>query len=598
MIENTTALLKREPLQNLLYLTQHQRGFWAFDSEFLSSGRIGHKEDVHTVQFSDGNDAVVLESENELKTWLYNHHRVKVLYGFVVLPDLGSVEEWLGSDHVTYKTRGCQTIGTISYRSFKAVAYDCRPLLQSFGVRRLSDAGDIVGYPKLAKPEWLGLRQWKNPEEHRQFVRYAEADAVITSKIVQWLYQNFQADPQTHASAGTLAKDLFNLPKRLPCRKKTVQLSPLETRVRQSCFAGRSEGFRTGYMKNVVYNDVQSLYPISVCATHALEINRVEKCDPFDLIINPDVLDDLRFGWMEGTFESNRDLWAIPLRGRNNFYCTGTITGFFHTFDLAAAHAKILHVSHVYKPIFQKNPIHEKYVRLTLDRVEGRLKGTEKMYGKAVLNSLSGKIGQSHPIARTSNFYAYSTLLAHSHAVMSKLFDKCSSEVLAMDTDSIFSHNDMSKKWFELSEGKYSIPVIMDSKGQGDLAFFRSKNYILKTKNGYISAFHGWRYFYEDFLKLYDGVEELATRIDIKHTLLTRQKEALKMAKGRWRTRPIKLSLDKIKTLLKADPKRKRKNSDSYQLVIEKRSEPSQAWNYEELMSESENLIGYPMQTM
>jgi len=31
-----------------------QRKIWAFDSEFLSSGRAGHSEDVHSIQFSDG----------------------------------------------------------------------------------------------------------------------------------------------------------------------------------------------------------------------------------------------------------------------------------------------------------------------------------------------------------------------------------------------------------------------------------------------------------------------------------------------------------------------------------------------------------------
>ncbi len=43
---------------------------WAFDSEFLASGRADAPEDVHTVQFSDGDNAVVLESDEQLKAWL------------------------------------------------------------------------------------------------------------------------------------------------------------------------------------------------------------------------------------------------------------------------------------------------------------------------------------------------------------------------------------------------------------------------------------------------------------------------------------------------------------------------------------------------
>ena len=105
----------------------------------------------------------------------------------------------------------------------------------------------------------------------------------------------------------------------------------------------------------------------------------------------------------------------------------------------------------------------------------------------------------------------------------------------------------------------------------------------------YVVGRHGWQYFYEDFLKLQDGsITELETRIDIKHTLLTRVKEAQKLATGRWRTKPVTLTLEKIKSLLKADLKRKRGNNDSYGLVMEHRSEPSQAWSYTDLLVELE----------
>jgi len=164
-----------------------------------------------------------------------------------------------------------------------------------------------------------------------------------------------------------------------------------------------------------------------------------------------------------------------------------------------------------------------------------------------------------------------------------------------MDTDSIFSYNDMSGKWLDLNEGNYSILVIMDVKGKGDLSFFRSKNYIVKTEDDYFFRRHGWQYFYGDFLKLHDGsLTELTTRQDIKHTLLTRVAEAKKLAKGRWKTKPVTLTLEKIKELLKADPKRERTTSDSYGLVVEHKSCPSGAWRYEALLLTSDNAIGYP----
>jgi hypothetical protein len=117
----------------------------------------------------------------------------------------------------------------------------------------------------------------------------------------------------------------------------------------------------------------------------------------------------------------------------------------------------------------------------------------------------------------------------------------------------------------------------------------------MKTEKGYAIGRQGWVYPYEDLIKLHDGtLTELLTRQDIKHTLLTRQKEALKMAKGRWRTKPVVLTLDKIKELLKADPKRERTIRDSYGLVMEHKSSPSKAWRYEDLLLTTDNPIGYP----
>jgi hypothetical protein len=574
---------------------------WALDSEFLSSGRANAPEDVHSVQFSNGlpSSTVVLEDADALKRWLTSHRHIKTLYGFVLLPDLGSIREWLGENRVPIGTRGVQTRGRIRYGGFDAAVYDARPLLNSFGLRKLSECGELIGYPKLAKPEWLGLRAWQNDAEHQEFLEYARADAVITSRIVQWLRSNFNADPELHTSAGTLARDQFQLPKRLTRVKNTVILPPLERKVKNGCFAGRSEGFVVGYSPSIVYNDVKSLYPCSLVATRALEIVDVEPCDPSDLALGSDIaLDEQRCGWLEGVFRTDNDLWGLPLRGGNNFYATGVISGLYHTFDLAAAKAEEVAVAHAYRPKFAPSKAHDDYADMLLDRLEGRTKDKEAMFAKAVLNSLSGKLGQSHPIARTSNFFAYSTVLAHSHLIMSRLFDDCPTKIYAMDTDSIFSETDMSGKHFELSDGDRSVPIIMDAKGRGNLSFFRSKNYILKPGNGSepVVGRHGWVYFYEDFLRLADGtVTELRTRQDIKHTLLTRQREARKMATGRWKTKPVTLDLAKIKGLLTADAKRMRGTCDSYGLVMERRNVGSRAWRYGELMAmRNENPINYP----
>jgi hypothetical protein len=158
-------------------------------------------------------------------------------------------------------------------------------------------------------------------------------------------------------------------------------------------------------------------------------------------------------------------------------------------------------------------------------------------------------------------------------------------------------NNSARGKWFDLSDGENTIPVILDSKGKGDLSFFRSKCYILKGQEETVYARHAWNYFLEDFLKLSDGsITQLETRMDIKHTLLTRTKAAQEMSKGRWKTKPVTLLLGDLKSLLQADMKRKRETCDSYGLVMQKKSVPSHAWSFEELMSmRTENPLDYPV---
>lgn len=579
--------------QNRFRVAVIRSKIWGFDSEFLMSGRAGRPEDVQTIQFSDGIESYICTTASELKRWLLDHSRIKILYGFVTLCDLGSVEEWLGSSAVKISPHA----GWIRYGRANIHVVDAQPLLSAFGLRKLADCGQMVGTAKLDKPSWLGQRKWESEQEYAEFAEYAKADAVITSKIVRWMIETLSADPAKYRSAGTIARDEFNFPRRLKMLEGYVRMSPFEARVKLFTFAGRAEGFYTGFTPNVIYSDVSSLYPCSIVATRALQIKSAKPCELSDLAVSDNLCsDDLcetRYGWIEGAFRSNRDMWGLPVHGARNVWMTGSISGLYNTFDLAAAHAELLYVKQCYKPIFRTETAdHDKYADMLTRKLEGRCSATEKLYIKAVLNAVSGKLGQSHPRpSERSNFLAYNILLGHSHLVMSKLFDKCSSPILAMDTDSIFSQMDMSGKWFEVSDGNRMLPIRLDIKGRGDLNFYRPKRYIMKGALDCYAA-HGWRYFVEDYLKLFDGtLTELDSRIDIKHTLLTRQHEALKMSKGRWRTRPEHLDLQKLTKLLSADQKRQRADYNSFQLVRAKRNMPSTAWDYDEYMRSAEDDV-------
>lgn len=574
---------------------------WAFDSEFLPTGKKGDPANVHSVQFSDGlNDHYFLESAEELKLWLHSRSRsLKHIFGFNMLCDLGSMKEWLGEKSVqVFRHRG-KLIGRISYGSCHVKAFDSQPLLNNFGLRRLADVGDVVNVSKLAKPPFLGLRKWKTVQEYAQFRDYAIRDAIITSKATRWLIDDNNCDPRKHASAGTLAKDEFLFPKRHLQKGGRILMPPIERGIGQSTNAGRSEAFVTGFSPNTYYNDVKSLYPCSILTTRALMVDHVEPCDYKDLDISGD-LNNPDFGWILGTFKTENPMWGLPILAHNVTYVVGFISGLYHSFDLAAAHAQIIHATKAYRPVFskQRQSAHDKFADMLIRRLEGKMDSCESRFAKAVLNSSYGKLGQSHPIARTTNFPAYASILAHSHLVMSHLFDKCTTRILGMDTDSIFAQKDMSGRYGNLTDGEYSIPLIMEVKGKGDLAMFRAKTYMIRDGDKPIRVYgrHVWHYFLEDYFSLWHRTDyPFITRIQVRHTLKTKQKRALELPLGFWCEKPVKLTEKKINKLLKADNKRKRESYDSFELFQNRRNQGSQPYIMDKLMFDPEFV--YPRKT-
>lgn len=561
-----------------------------FDSEFLPTGHSGDPASVHSVQFSDGlNDHHFIESPEDLKRFLHNRREIlKEIFGFNMLCDLGAIKEWLPSGSVEVVPYRGKLVGKIHYGSTRVRAYDTMPLLVNFGLRRLADVGDVVEVAKMNKPPFLGLRKWEIPSEYETFKQYALTDAIITSRATKWLIEENGCDPRVHASAGSLSADYFSFPKRHSRIHARILMPPIERAIAQNTAAGRSEMFVTGYTPQAFYNDVKSLYPCSIFATRALTISGVEPCEPDDLTLNPD-LNETRFGWLVGCFETHNSMWGLPIVARQVTYVVGKVTGMFHTFDLAASRAKPLWIAKAYRPTYDRNrqPAQQRFDTMLLKRIDGKVDERESRYAKAVLNSTYGKLGQSHPEALTTNYPAFSTILAHSHAVMSTLFDHCPTPILGMDTDSVFSATDMSGTHGDLTNGELSLPIIMEVKGKGELASFRAKTYMIREEGKPIRVYgrHAWHYFIEDYFKLWEYPDfPFMTRIDVKHTLKTRQKAALKLPLGFWSEKPVSLTRDKVSELLKADLKRARRTYDSYTLFEHRKSEPSQSYVMEDLL--------------
>jgi len=608
----------------------------AFDSEFLISGAKHKDGDVQVISFDDGlgdplvdpyplnesnKHTFVFESPEEVREFIRCRRRtLKIVYGFVALCDIGSLKSWLptfnrrGKETVQTKKIGARHSANVRYAGAKFRIIDAHTLLKSFGFNRLYACGDWLGIPKLVKPDFLGICDPATEQERIDFIRYAGIDAIITSRIVAWIIENYDADPAKLVSSGTKAKEYFHFPKRLSKVGTRYKPTAVEQFVKQSTFAGRNEVFQNGLTRKAYYNDVASLYPCSMALIRAFMIKSFQKCKLSDLDTTGslDVTEEkeTRFGWVSGVFETHNDVWGLPMRGLRNYYLTGKIQGMYSTFDIGAAKAKVLYANRCYRPIFrQDRSSHDKMTEMLLEKLVGRCDKVRKRFIKGVLNSASGKLGQSKPVpAATSNYLAYNLLLGHSHLIMSKAFDRClqmGGRILGMDTDSVFSDVKIQGEMFRVKNCYGTeIPILMDVKASGDLVYWRSKKYIIwdrskpfkMTKNPHYAR-AGWHYPAEDFIKLFDAdLDELRTRMDIKHTLLTRTKAAHKLLLGHWRTKPKTLDLAKIKMLLMADDKRDRgeeSNYDSYRLVRNKRNAPSHSWNFDKVLEEDLDKFGF-----
>jgi hypothetical protein len=534
--------------------------------------------------------------------------------------------------------RGIQIRGYVHYRHCKFQVYDVHPLLNSFKLGRLANCGELIGLPKLAKPSWLGVRGPSTNEERNYFEEYARRDAEITARIVAWLRREQQVDPTKIVSAGTLASQEFEYPRRLRLnpkdrRKKSVLLPNIEEKIWKATCAGRAETFYTDLTPDVYYSDCMSLYPLAIAATRALQIQNVEEVNfgvqeeepPEENVENiqlefsgplteylkltdqltPQGRRKAPFGSVEGIFYVGPDHtthWGgLPVRGPDRiYYVTGQVSGLFHTFDLAAAKAHIQWMSHLYRPVYSERqlPQEEKFDTMLLRRLNDEVTDVESRRIKAVLAASSGKFGQNKPaVVPTSNFLAYSTLIAYSHLIMAQLMEEYPAPILAMATDSIFGTADASGRHFMITDGTTQFPVRMTrkgcgpDKGKGDCVIFRSGMYILKNPDipvevgvNPIYGARSWHYDTSDFLRLFNGdVVELDTTVDVRRTLKTKSAEALTMPDGYWCTRKVKLTNEKIRELLAADTKRRRASLDSYQLVSERRNQPSEAWSMKDL---------------
>ncbi len=536
--------------------------FWGFDTEFNTETC-----ETYSVQFYKPNCSVFLRKPEDLRTF-FNEHKPQLIFGFNLLCDIGAMENWLHESFAKTEI-GQQLVAYYAYspKRPKACFKDIRPFAASMGLHSLAKVGDYVGIQKMDK----GALKLSPDDE--VFKQYAVRDAEITYRFAKKLCEDFKISPSQLVTPAYLSAKIVDLPQRHAKEDSFVIIPEIEEKIRQEAtFAGRSECFLNGYLENYIYLDVASLYPACALISRALEIERVVECEPEDLNLDNRCC-FLDYGWVEGTFWSENDIWGLPIKHKigtfsQNRYHVGFVSGFFHTYDLLAADAKIVKIARTYKPIFKKNAMMRRYEEMFKKKIEKRYeREEEKLMIKMILNSLTGKLAQTNPVPSTRvNYPAYNTIVACAHLIMSSIFEDCEKEKIAgMDTDSLF----LPDYYSHMTKGDYAevsnVPIRLELKHDaGNLLYVRAKMYAYL--DGRTVAFHGWRYGRDSMLDALLGGRKVFFK-EYKHTLRTREKEALQKPFGFWGYKRVEKSEEELKLLFRCDRKRVRETYDSWDLI-------------------------------
>ncbi len=628
---------------------------WGIDSEGLGCG-LATESDIHSIQVcsSEGEyTGHAFRTPSEFQEWingLRGDRRPKILYAFTLPFEYGSLAAWelLNVENskgrypwpnwadepvnLFYIQPGRKRIPVYDVRSlFGQLTHDKKPL------SNLNRLGDYLSeyfnedVRKLSSPlprEEFGKRA-PTSTEWPEFERYGIRDAFICAKAGEWLQRNVISGWLNDAipieqiySWGTVAKYRLGLPKvgyvKYRDRKGGLVVgyeNEWYYRILNSIFAGRSEAFWTGNVGRVYYNDVASLYPVSLIHSQAMLIRDVEEWtgDRTGLLGR---LTWQRFqeatgrpyGWILGDFRTDDDLWGLPIgREDNNWYVTGdNLNGYlYHTLDVEAANAEVTDVRFVLVPVFarDRNNLSEfkfiepmrLYEELAAVKLEGRYEDEiDKYCVKNTLNSGTGILGQAKPnIGITTNPPAYHTLLAESHLLMSQIFRHYQTQqhpIYYTDTDSFFYDYPVSETistlepyptlpYQTLKTLPLSVAVKGESRREGTV-IFRGKMYLQSSDS---QAMSGWKPNPRHFTEIVENKLKFAeVERQVIRKWRTREHSVAVLKVGRWHIRKERYDIPTIKRLFQADNKRYRDNYDSYQLFFDGEKQPSRAWTLDE----------------
>ncbi|MEM1590316.1 MAG: DNA polymerase [Candidatus Bathyarchaeia archaeon] len=196
----------------------------------------------------------------EVESWLNTLPDKSLLIGWKAEFDLLVLRKIL-SDEWMIKFRRNKSrfvLGEITNGKKSIRVFDLYNLLPVASLRRV---GEIIGCPKLERPDYLGERAPKTSVEKREFSRYAIRDAEICYKAYQMLKSQFGKDRPTLPS---LALSVFN--QSFGGRALFLKLPEEVVRLADKAYmGGRTECFWRGSPDfRVRLYDFNSLYPFAM----------------------------------------------------------------------------------------------------------------------------------------------------------------------------------------------------------------------------------------------------------------------------------------------------------------------------------------------
>ena len=572
--------------------------FYSLDSEFLLAPKDGELSTT-CVSISDLNKQWLFWDKESLGDWL-TKWKPKMMTVWYLRPEFGSLMEWgfTNLDEVKLvEGVPAQRFNLLRPDGKRCLVLDVSPFFRDMAWkgRRLSTLENVADFlreyvgvqvEKLEKPSFLGERK---PVGHEKayFEQYAKNDAYVTACATKWLVDYIgkflpKFNLKQLYSFATVSKHYFNLPYTYPRLGKKVFVKDLHRLVRDNTYAGRNDAFYTGHLKNIYYLDVKSLYPLCALLVDAFKIVDVRetKEQPSTPLY-----------WIYGIFDVPKG-FGLPLKvSDHNVYVYGVVSGLYCNLELEASHAKPLRTYSFLEPVYRESSEQQKFDKMVWERFEGNLPVEDNQFYKSMLNTVIGKLGQYRPEASTSNYVAYSAVMAMSHLVMSNVFSQFNT-VFYMDTDSVFVKAKREGKLFDMNFNNKSVPVLLEVKGYGEESYvFRSKLYWLNQDD---FAYHGWKCSKTDFHNIIQTFPEtnLVTR-QVTKGFKTKDKKVSNLTIGRWVKVEEELDEEKLKSLFRADPKRKRKNYDSYTLCKNKQSIASEQWHMRKLKHFQEETFSW-----